>query len=166
MVSCARPPVHARPPRRPALPCPLARQPTPRVAPVRRVNVWKPIEHPVVGNHLCLIDSRTVQEADLVEYVYDGGTTRGGVALMPVYRERHRWQYYPGMRTDEVLIFKQEDTRRSGPAATRSRRQERRSRWTPHTSFYDRPRESTTRSSIELRVACVFPKAARAPSRL
>ena len=45
------------------------------------VNIWKPIvgknsDGQIYGNHLCIIDSRTIDESDLVKYQYDGGNGR------------------------------------------------------------------------------------------
>ena len=120
------------------------------------VNIWKPIvgknsDGQIYGNHLCIIDSRTIDESDLVKYQYDGGNGRGGIALMPVFNPKQEWFYYHNMRSSEVLVTKQHDTRK-----TKFRNLYNRSKYCPHTSFYNS--KSTNRESIEVRYGCVFPK--------
>ncbi len=61
---------------------------------------------------------------------------------------RHRWFYFPHMRKDEVLLFKQWD---SDPACT--------ARVSFHTSFSDphAPPDAPPRQSIEVRALAYFP---------
>ena len=65
-------------------------------------------------------------------------------------------RYYPDMTPSEVLLFKQDDTRRSPLPGGIAR-----SRWTPHTSFFEQGGRSARRESIELRVACAFRRQAK-----
>eukprot|EP00747_Dinoflagellata_sp_TGD_P171567 gnl/TRDRNA2_/TRDRNA2_205979_c0_seq1.p1 gnl/TRDRNA2_/TRDRNA2_205979_c0~~gnl/TRDRNA2_/TRDRNA2_205979_c0_seq1.p1 ORF type:complete len:285 (-),score=35.92 gnl/TRDRNA2_/TRDRNA2_205979_c0_seq1:53-907(-) len=122
-------------------------------------NFWMPIDHTVEQNHLCIIDSRTVDADDLVAYVYDRGPTQKDFAVAPVYSEGHKWFYFPRLTPGEAIIFKQQDTRHDllGGGIPRSR-------WTPHTSFYDTnaPSDAPPRRSIDVRVCCVFDRSAEA----
>ncbi len=108
-------------------------------------NVWQPIEREVQQNPLTMIDSRTLKVEDLVEYTYTA-TAADGVAVMPIHDPGHRFHYFPRMRPDEAIVFKQLDSRSD------------RARFCPHTSFHDpgAPANALGRRSIELRLVCGF----------
>ena len=74
--------------------------------------------------------------------------------LNPATADEHRWFYFPQMRKDEVLFFKQYD---SDPKA--------RSRFCFHTAFDDPtvPRDAPLRQSIEVRALALFNNAMVAP---
>jgi hypothetical protein len=110
-------------------------------------NVWQPIEREVQQNPLTLIDASTLDRSDVVEYTYTASNIEG-VASMPVYREDHRFYYFPRMQTDEAIVFKQLDPRPGYAYCT------------PHTSFDDptASEDAIGRRSIELRAVGVFPR--------
>ena len=105
-------------------------------------NVWRPVEREVQMRPLSLVDARTVDPADIVEYY----PAEGNVASLPLFDAKQRLYYFPRMQTDEVLIFKQLDTRRE------------RAQVCPHTSFDDpdSPPGALPRRSMEIRLMCAF----------
>ena len=108
-------------------------------------NTWQPFDHPVHKNPLAVLDASTIQEGDIVDYIY-GVTGKSNTSSMPLYRKEHQFYYYKNMLPDEVLLIKQLDTRagRSGVS--------------PHTSFIDpdSPSDALPRRSIEVRMMAVF----------
>ncbi len=113
-------------------------------------NTWQPIEREVQHNPLTMIDARSLEPADIVDYVFGDEAGDYGVASMPLHSPSHRHYYFPRMQRDEVIVLKQLDSR-SG-------------RWSrcPHTSFDDptAPSDSLRRRSIEVRMMCVFERSA------
>ncbi len=112
-------------------------------------NIWRPIEREVQKNPLTLLDASTLDPADVIEYhPAEGGEDM--VASLPVYNERQRLYYFPRMQTDEVLVFKQLDSRPDKAQVC------------PHTSFEhpNTPQDALERRSIELRMMCAFAPAA------
>jgi len=109
-------------------------------------NTWQPVDREVQQNPLALIDASTVADGDLAEYVYTGFGKRDGSSGMPVFSPKHRFYYVPRMQTDEVLVFKQLETRPE------------RSLTCPHTSFDDATAapDALGRRSIEVRAMCAF----------
>lgn len=136
-------------------------------------NAWQPFDHPALCNPLALVDAASVPPEDLVDYRYTGyanarrtaaaagagnaGPATGeeaeaamaGKSSMPARNPAHRFYYVPNMAPDELLFFKQLDTRRRGGAC-------------PHTSFDDptSPPDAPPRRSIETRLMAVFAPAA------
>jgi len=108
-------------------------------------NVWQPIDWEVRWNPLTLVDARTLDDGDVVEYIF-GEKLSDGVASMPVYNPDHRFYYFPRMQTDELILFKQLDSRPG------------RSKVCPHTSFDDAgsTEDAPRRRSIELRLLAGF----------
>ena len=119
-------------------------------------NAWQPFDHPARRNPLALVDAASVPLADLMDYRYTGYSAKSADAQgaatgfdskssMPARNAAHRFYYVPNMATDEVLLFKQLDTRRRGGAC-------------PHTSFDDpgSPLDAPPRRSIETRLMAVF----------
>ncbi len=108
-------------------------------------NIWRPVEREVQKNPLTLMDASTLDLEDVTEYhPAEGGEYM--VASLPVYTDRQRFYYFPRMQTDEVLVFKQMDTRSDRAQAC------------PHTSFMhpDTAPDALGRRSIELRMMCAF----------
>lgn len=105
-------------------------------------NLWRPIEREVQMRPLTIMDGSTVDPWDVVEY----HPAENQIASLPVFSEKQRLYYFPRMQTDEVLVFKQLDTRRD------------RAQVCPHTSFEDpeSPPDALARRSIELRLMCGF----------
>ena len=126
-------------------------------------NTWQPIDFPAHRNPLAVIDARTLDPDDVVDYWYTGPRVKplparpgkpadASLSSMPVFNPRQRFCYFPRMRTDEIMVFKQLDTRPG------------RARGCPHTSFdIDAPRDAPPRRSIEVRVVCAFAGRAGAP---
>lgn len=108
-------------------------------------NAWQPFDREVQQNPLTLIDVTSLAGGDIVDYFYTG-YGNDGRSSMPTFNPRHRFFYFPRMRTDEVMIFKQGDTR---PGLAQM---------CPHTSFDDptAPGDALGRRSIETRVMCAF----------
>ena len=113
-------------------------------------NTWQPIEREVERNPLTVIDARSVDPGDVVEYTFGDSGAEGpdDVATLPFYSPSHRHYYFPRLRTDELIVLKQLDSRpgRSSRCA--------------HTSFDDSTsREGApARRSIEVRLMCLFPR--------
>ena len=108
-------------------------------------NTWQPFDHPVQQNPLAVLDAATIQEGDIMDYVY-GGRGSSTKSSMPLYRESHQFYYYKNMLPNEVLLIKQLDTRSDRSAVS------------PHTSFVDpeSPVDALPRRSIEVRMMAVF----------
>ncbi|MEE9279321.1 MAG: CmcJ/NvfI family oxidoreductase [Myxococcota bacterium] len=113
-------------------------------------NTWQPIDREVQQNPLTLIDSRSLETEDVVEYMF-GEPGLDGIASMPFYSSKHHHYYFPLMQTDELIVLKQLDSR------------PRRSSLCPHTSFDDTTAraDALRRRSIEVRLMCVFPRSPR-----
>ena len=118
-------------------------------------NTWQPIEREVRKNPLAVIDARTLDLGDVLDYYYTGyqgkpgpetGSMEGGApSSMPVFNPDQRFYYFSRMQTDEMMVIKQLDTRPD------------RARGCPHTSFdIDAPVDAPGRRSIEVRMACAF----------
>ena len=109
-------------------------------------NVWQPIDHEVVQNPLTLLDASTLDPDSVVEYFATKGDE--GIASLPIHSSEHRLYYFPRMQTDEVVVFKQLESRPDRATVC------------PHTSFYDPAAadDAVGRRSIEMRVMCAFPR--------
>jgi len=84
------------------------------------LNFWRNIsEDPIEDNHLAVLDDRTVVKPD--SYVArDLFLPRKGHAIQYGLNYRHKdvyeWYYFPQMRKDEALLFKQADSDTTKPA--------------------------------------------------
>ena len=110
-------------------------------------NLWRPVGGPVERDPLVLIDASTVARSDILEYSPIKGRDDGRAAV-PLYNPNQSLYYVPHMQLNEVLVFKQMDSR-PGRALV-----------CPHTSFQDptaKP-DARVRESIDIRMVCVFPK--------
>ncbi|TKA82557.1 hypothetical protein B0A55_01200 [Friedmanniomyces simplex] len=109
---------------------------------VRLINVWRPLNGPVVASPLAFADSRSVPDSDIVgvEHRYPDRT---GETAGVKFTERGVWHYWSGMGDEERILLQCYDSRDGAR--------------TPHTAFVD----SRTlpgwpgRESIEVR-ALVF----------
>ncbi len=110
-------------------------------------NLWRPVGGTVERDPLVLIDASTVDRSDIIDYLAVEHGDKGKAAV-PLYNKRQRFFYVPDMRTDEVLIFKQLDSRPTHALVC------------PHTSFVDptAPPDARPRESIDIRFVCVFEK--------
>jgi len=127
------------------------------------VNAWRNISEtdPVYNNSLAVLDSTSVTEKEMVRVneqlkhgarcqFRDGMTTNDCAEQYRLTAERageHHWFYYPHMRKDEVLLFKQFD---SDPSCS--------SRFTFHSSFSDPDVKANLpqRESVEVRAMAIF----------
>jgi hypothetical protein len=118
------------------------------------INVWRPLQSPLLDAPLAVCDARSVAPEDLVpsDLVYPHRT---GETYSVTYNPAHHWFYVPAMRADEALLIKCVDTARDG-----------RARFTPHTSFEDpnTPSDAPPRESIELRALVFIPSEPGRPS--
>lgn len=109
---------------------------------IRLINVWRPLNGPVVHKPLAYADSRSVPDSDIVpvehRYPHRTGETAG-----VQFTEKGRWYYWSGMGNDERILLQCYDSLDGAR--------------TPHTAFDD-PRTQEAwpgRESIEVR-ALVF----------
>jgi hypothetical protein len=111
------------------------------------VNLWRPIGATVQTWPLAVLDGRTLQPEDLIpsDLIY---RDKIGETYAVVHRDRHRWFYFPQLRTDEVVLLKIYDSRADGPV-----------RLSAHTAFEDptSPPGAPARRSIELRALVFYP---------
>ncbi|KAL1650808.1 hypothetical protein SLS58_000927 [Diplodia intermedia] len=109
----------------------------------RIVNVWRPLNGPVVAHPLAFADGSTFRDADLVpvEHRYPART---GYTASIKHNPDQRWYYLSGMRNDERLLLKCSDSQRADGRV-------------PHSAFVDprTPEGAPGRESIEVR-ALVF----------
>lgn len=107
---------------------------------------WRPIHGPLHDAPLALCDSRSVNQSDLVamDVVH---RDRVGETFAVKHNPAHRWLYFPGMQSHEVLLFKAYDSMRAGTA-----------RFVPNTAFEDpsAPADRLIQESIELKAFAFF----------
>ncbi|MBT5433086.1 MAG: CmcJ/NvfI family oxidoreductase [Alphaproteobacteria bacterium] len=110
------------------------------------INVWRPIEGPVLVAPLAIIDARSMAPGDLTlaNLIYPD---RIGEIYHSLFNPDHRWFYAPEMTVDEAILIKGYDSARDG-----------RARFTLHTAFDDpqTPKDPPPRKSIEARVLASF----------
>lgn len=110
------------------------------------VNLWRPLNGPVLDTPLAVCDARSIAVKDLIptDLHYP---TRSGEAYLVHHSKHHLWRYFSQMKNDEILIFKQYDSQVSGVA-----------RFTPHAAFDhpDTPPNAPLRRSIEARCLVTF----------
>lgn len=104
----------------------------------RIINVWRPINGPVVDQPLALCDSRSVRNEDVlpVKHIYPDHV--GETATVKSHPDQ-KWWYWSGVRNDEVILIKCFDSVQGGR--------------TPHTAFTHprTPEGCEGRRSIEVR---------------
>jgi hypothetical protein len=109
---------------------------------VRLINVWRPLNGPVVASPLAYADSRSVPDEDIVgvehRYPHRTGETAG-----VKYTEKGKWYYWSGMTNDERILLQCYDSKDGAR--------------TPHSAFVDSRTQPgwPGRESIEVR-ALVF----------
>jgi hypothetical protein len=122
--------------------------PTGTGRPIRRFahyNVWRALSVPPQDVPLAVCDARTIVRADLMEAdaVFDiPGTPEWSFEGWVIrYNPAHRWSYFSGMRLDEALVFKTNDSDPQQPHCV------------PHSAFDDPscPAGAAPRASIEMR---------------
>lgn len=112
----------------------------------RIINVWRPLNGPVMGFSLAVADSQTVQDEDLIpiEHRYPH---RNGQTASVRYNSGQKWYYWSGMKNEDRLLLKCFDSDETVGQYGR----------VPHTAFVDprTPEGAVGRESIEVR-ALVF----------
>jgi len=112
----------------------------------RIINVWRPLNGPVMGNSLAVADSQTVRDGDLIpiEHRYPD---RNGQTAAVAYSPEQKWYYWSGMTNEDRLLLKCFDSDEDFGQWGR----------VPHTAFTDprTPERAVGRESIEVR-ALVF----------
>ena len=109
----------------------------------RIINVWRPLNGPVVASPLGFADSSSVRDEDLVSVEHRYPDRTGETAGVK-HREGQTWYYWSGMRNDERLFLQCSDSENFSGRV-------------PHTAFVDprTPEGAPGRESIEVR-ALVF----------
>lgn len=112
----------------------------------RIINVWRPLNGPVMGFPLAVADSQTVEDEDLIpiEHRYPD---RNGQTAAVRYNKGQQWYYWSGMTNEDRLLLKCFDSDESVGQWGR----------VPHTAFQHpgTPEGAVGRESIEVR-ALVF----------
>lgn len=112
----------------------------------RIVNVWRPLNGPVMAFPLAVSDSQTVHDNDLVpiEHRYPD---RNGQTASVQFNPNQRWYYWSGMKNEDRLLLKCFDS--DGSVGQWGR--------VPHTAFENpaTPEGAVGRESIEVR-ALIF----------
>ena len=110
------------------------------------IQAWRPIVSPVFRDPLAICDAGSLARSDLIA-AERYHAERVGEIYHVAYNPAQRWFYYPGMTSDEVMIFKCYDSLRDG-----------RARFTAHGSFDDSstPTSAPPRESIEIRTFAFF----------
>ncbi|KIL59356.1 hypothetical protein M378DRAFT_169423 [Amanita muscaria Koide BX008] len=111
------------------------------------INLWRPIDVPVLEWPLALCDYRSVDPKTDVFPVALVYPDREGETFSVKHNPNHQWKYVRGMIPDELVLIKCFDSKQDGNVAI----------FTPHTAFKDptTPEGAPLRQSIELR-ALVF----------
>lgn len=116
------------------------------------VNLWRNIsDSPIENDHLAMLDERTVVKPDdyIVRDLFGPGYNVVQYLLNARHAATHKWYYFPNMRKDEGILFKQHDSDWTKPG-----------RICFHMSVNDpdlkdyRPRES-----VEARMICYWKEA-------
>eukprot|EP00586_Coscinodiscus_wailesii_P005426 CAMPEP_0172486458 /NCGR_PEP_ID=MMETSP1066-20121228/15037_1 /TAXON_ID=671091 /ORGANISM="Coscinodiscus wailesii, Strain CCMP2513" /LENGTH=454 /DNA_ID=CAMNT_0013252427 /DNA_START=82 /DNA_END=1446 /DNA_ORIENTATION=+ len=117
------------------------------------LNLWRNISsHPIENNHLTVLDERSVVKPDdyITKDLHGDGYSLVQYSLNARHADQHRWYYFPKMKKDEGILFKQFDSdwTKSGRTCF-------------HMSVAD-PKvgadEARERESIELRAVCFWKK--------
>lgn len=112
----------------------------------RIINVWRPLNGPVVSSPLAFASSHTVRDEDLVPVEHRYPHRTGHTASVK-YNEGQKWNYLSGMRNDERILLECFDSYglRDGSGVKGGR--------VPHSAFDDprTPEGAVGRESIEVR---------------
>jgi hypothetical protein len=119
------------------------------------INVWRPINGPVIKDPLAVCDSRTVLDEELIPVTANLPAKGTGMKYSTItagqkfelfyakYNPQHKWHYASGMTSEEVLLIKCFDSIRDGKTARR----------VPHSAFVDPKTKDLdfVRESVEVR---------------
>jgi len=118
----------------------------------RIINVWRPLNGPLVSSPLAFASSHTVRDEDLipVEHRYPNRT---GYTASVVYNPGQKWNYLSGIRNDERLLLECFDSEGLNPGSGVQGGR------VPHTAFVDprTPEGAPGRESIEVRTLVFGP---------
>ena len=113
-----------------------------------QVNFWRSIKGPIEQMPLAFLDSRSLDENDLIlaEIAFTDTHHLGEIYALRK-NEQQRWYYYPDMQITEALLIKGYDTDSNAM-----------SRFTPHSAFIDPTSKANAapRQSIEVRTFAFF----------
>jgi hypothetical protein len=133
------------------LPQVMAREESQRYRRISVYQTWRALSGPAQDVPLALVDSRSVQPADMVTALTVLGDEYGGLGQsfeysMGRFNPRHRWHYFPNIQADEILVFKGYEFDPARPARVL------------HTAFTDAtvPPGTPPRASIEARAFAFF----------
>ena len=118
-------------------------------------NLWRSIDldNDIQVMPLAVLDMTSLALEDIIAADAWGGATAQQqhlVSLRLAHNENHRWYYYPDMKPNELLIFKQYDTREENPCL---RQVYHGAVQNPHA-----PQNAPLRQTIEVRVLALFDK--------
>jgi hypothetical protein len=123
---------------------------TPSRPDVRRTanfNQWRLLSPGPTQRPLALCDSRTLAVEDVIpgDSIFPARDWSFETAFI-AHNPRHRWVYFPGLTTEQVLVFKQADSDPGRPQLV------------PHTAFTDPtcPPGAAPRVSVETRCIAVW----------
>ncbi|OQV11055.1 hypothetical protein CLAIMM_14959 [Cladophialophora immunda] len=119
------------------------------------INVWRPINGPVIKDPLAVCDARTVRDDELIPVTANLPAKGTGMKYSTItagkrfelfyakYNPEHQWYYASGMTSDEVLLIKCFDSISDGETARR----------VPHSAFIDPKTKDLdlVRESVEVR---------------
>lgn len=117
------------------------------------LNLWRNISsHPIENNHLAVLDERSVAKPDdyITKDLFGDGYSIVQYGLNARHADQHRWYYFPKMKKEEGILFKQFDSdwTKSGRTCF-------------HMSVADSKVEADKareRESMELRILCFWKK--------
>lgn len=115
------------------------------------INLWRNItDEPVENDHLAMLDERTTVKPDdyITKDLFGDGYSTVQYGLNARHVKNHKWFYFPQMKKDEAIIFKQMDSDHTKTG-----------RICFHMSINDPSiSKSYTRQSIEVRMMCYWNK--------
>lgn len=113
-------------------------------------NVWRAVSDPPQDVPLTVCDARTVENADLIvaDAIFDepGKPEWSFEGWVVAHNPAHRWNWFPDMTRNEVLVFKTNDSDANA------------ARCVPHVAFDDAtcPADAPPRASIEMRAVAYW----------
>ncbi|KAI9809504.1 MAG: hypothetical protein M1827_006810 [Pycnora praestabilis] len=115
---------------------------------VQIINVWRPLK-PIYKDPLAVVDARSVPASDLlpVPMIYSDREA-ATLTVLPGKEGAHEFYYLYGQQPDELMLFKNYDSKTDG-----------RARFVPHSAFVDSAMEDReARESVELRCLVFHPE--------
>ena len=75
------------------------------------ISLWKPLRGPLYDWPLALCDASTINPSTDLEPCDQVFATHASENVQVRYGEQQRWYYLEGQREDEVLVFRQSDSK-------------------------------------------------------